>query len=125
MDQYMEANAKNHSRINLQEMETDFLTTLEIVDACFGEHAFQRWIPEKKQWRLMAVASLFDAEMFACRGLPLEIVRRKRLEILEGVKKLFDDKDFRKSVDAATNTPSYFIKRITLMKEMLERIVKE
>jgi len=125
MDQYMEASAKNHSKINPHEMENDFLTTLEIVDECFGEHAFQRWIPEKNQWRVMAVASLFDAEMFACRGLPIEIVRERRSEILEGVKKLFEDKDFRKSVDAATNTPSYFIKRITLMKQMIEKIVKE
>jgi len=125
MDQYMETCTKHLSKINIHDMENDFLKTLDIVEVCFGEHAFQRWIPEKKQWRLMAVASLFDAEMFACRDIPLDLAKKKHSEILAAVKTLFEDKDFRKSVDAATNTPSYFKKRIILMKQTLDRVTKE
>jgi hypothetical protein len=119
LDMYME-NGKKFSKIDLENMRKDFLKTLEIVEACFGENAFQRWNPEREQWRQLVLASLYDAQMFACRGLELERVRLKHSELVKGLQKLFLDPEFRKTIDSATNTPSSFKKRIFMMKEMID-----
>ncbi len=122
MDIFMEQNV-NPSGEALTEMREDFLKNLDIVEACFGEYAFQRWQPELKRWRRSFLASAYDAQMFACREFSLEDVKTKRTEILSGVKKLFTNKEFRTAIDAATNTPSFFKTRIDLMREMIENVI--
>src|SRR4030042_1062692 len=67
MDQYMDTNRRISSNRAI-ELKDDFLNTLAVVDNCFGEFAFRRWLPEKKIWRKQVLASLYDAEMFATKG---------------------------------------------------------
>jgi hypothetical protein len=122
MDDFM-ANSQKLPVNNIEEMRKDFLQSLDVVEACFGENAFQRWMPERQQWRQMVLASLYDAQMFACRGLSVDRVVPKKDEIIKGLKELFSEKEFRQSIDAATNTPSFFKKRITLMKKMIDGIL--
>ena len=62
--------------------------------------------------------------MFACRGLSLNNVMQKQDEIIANLKALFQDKDFRKAIDAATNTLVYFHTRIEKLKNMLQRVIK-
>jgi len=124
MDHYMIDN-RRMSQEKIEELRRDFLHTLSVVEACFGEHAFQRWVPERGLWRQPILASLYDAEMFACRELTVAKVLPKKDEIIEGLKDLFQDKDFRKAIDAQTNTPSYFRTRVIKTKEMLHQIVGE
>lgn len=123
LDSYMDKNAKMADE-QLIEARNDFLLTLNTVEVCFGNYAFRRWVPERNLWRQQVLASLYDAEMFACRGLPLEKVTQKQGEIIDNLKVLFQDKEFRRAIDASTNTPVYFRTRIHKLKDMLQRIVK-
>ena len=106
------------------EIEEDFLSTVEVVGAAFGDYAFRRWHPEKEQWRRQVLASLFDAEMFACRGLSAEKVGKSQKAIIEGTKALFEDDEFRKSIDSATNASASFRYRINAMKAVLAKALK-
>jgi len=119
MDRFMESNR----RIDLHEcqlLKDDFLRTLEVVSACFGEHAFKRWVPGKNQWRQQVLAALFDAEMFACRGLRPGDCAPRQAKIIERMKTLFEDQEFHKSITLATNTPSYFRARIDEVRKVLD-----
>jgi hypothetical protein len=123
LDSYMDQHAKM-SHEQLAEARTDFLSTLNVVEACFGNYAFRRWVPERSAWRQQVVASLYDAEMFACRGLNLDNVQQKQDEIIANLQDLFQDKEFRKAIDASTNIPVYFRIRIDKLKDMLQRVMK-
>lgn len=120
MDRFMFENQRPSDK-DLAVLRDDFLRTLEVVEATFGDHAFQRWMPEREQWRKPVLASLYDAEMFACFGTSLKVLKPHSEEVMSIFKLLFKDSEFRKSIDAATNTPSYFRTRIRLVKQLLER----
>ena len=124
MDGFMAKNQRM-SATDLQDARNDFLHTLEAVSAAFGEQAFQRWVPARKgspgYWRQQVLASLFDAEMFACRGLSARKLAANHGRILARMIKLFSDENFRQAIDAATNTPALFRRRI----EMVKAIVKD
>jgi hypothetical protein len=124
MDAFMENNVSPSDEM-LAEMRDDFLKTLDIVDACFGEYSFQRWQPESHRWRKKFLASIYDAQMFACREFSVNEVKAKRETLLIGLKDLFSNKEFRTAIDAATNTPSFFKNRIDLMKKMIRRVVDQ
>lgn len=122
MDRYLSEN-QHMKPDQLKSLRTEFMETVEVVDAGFGQHAFSRWIPEKGVWRKQVLASLYDAQMFACRQRDPDAVRRKEEEIIAVTMKLFEDTEFRKAIDAATNTPTYFRTRIQMMSDMLDRVV--
>src|SRR2546430_3455197 len=105
-------------------MREEFLSTLDLIEAAFGEHAFKRWIPEKKQWRGQVLASLYDAEMLGIREFDLAQLKGKREEIVDGLKALFEDETFRKSIDAATNTVLNFRPRVEGVRNMLHAIIR-
>lgn len=107
----------------LNEARKSFLDTLGVVRAAFGPHAFQRWSPEKGQWRKQVLASLFDAQMFASMDLRSDQVAPHRDELVAMMQRLCGDQEFRKAIDAATNTPQLFKNRIRLMREQMRAIV--
>jgi hypothetical protein len=119
MDEFMSENQRMESRV-INAARKDFEATMDAVEAAFGEHAFQRWVPEKHAWRQQVLASLFDAEMFAARGKDPALLKSKSSEIEAELKELFSKGEFREAIDAATNTPALFRRRITMMSEMLE-----
>lgn len=121
MDSFMESH-RYASQKELEAMENDFLQTIACVDAAFGDHAFHRWQPEKGSWRNQVVASLFDAQIFACRGRDPENLSRKSKQIVADFKTLFKEDDFRKHVDSATNTPAFFKERIKRVIALLDKI---
>ena len=118
MDSYMSDN-RGMLADQLEEARSDFLRTIRTVAAGFGEYSFQRWDPKQERWRGQVLASLFDAEMFAARELSADIVAPRQPEIVEGVKELMINPDFRQAIDAATNTPTYFKARIQMMRNMM------
>ena len=124
MDRFM-AHNREMKESELKELKADFIKTLDAVEAAFGDSAFQRWIPEKNQWKQQVLASLFDAEMFACQGLDWEQLLPRQEIILRDLKQLFSDAEFRRSIDAATNTPAFFRSRIHVIREMLESALKK
>jgi hypothetical protein len=122
MDDYMSDN--QHMGANkLDSARRDFRASLEAVEAGFGEHAFQRWVPSRRLWRRQVIASLYDAEMFASRRQDPERLRARRDAIEAGLKSLFSNEEFRSAIDAATNTPRLFQTRITMMREMVDSAI--
>lgn len=120
LDGFM-ADHQHMAQGDLKTAEKDFRDTLEAVEAGFGDHAFQRWLPARQIWRRQVLAALFDAEMFACRGMDPALLRQHRPTIENGLKRLFENDHFRESIDAATNTPRLFRTRITMMRSLLEQ----
>jgi len=121
MDKYMADNQKPSDSV-LTKAKSDFLQTVAAVNAAFGQYAFRRWVPETKTWRRQVLAALYDAEMFACRGMDPEPLAANRGHIVEALKELFSDSEFRKAIDAATNSPSHFRRRIEIVQSMLRSI---
>jgi hypothetical protein len=124
MDEFM-VKHRNAVATAIEGMAADFLETLEAVEAFLGEHAFQRWLPEQGKWRNQVLASLFDAEMFAFRGREPAQVHAHREALMDAFLPLFTDLQFRKSIDAATNTPSLFKYRIDCLVSICQRILSD
>jgi hypothetical protein len=118
MDRFMKEN-RSPADIEIEGSRVEFNRAVAAVDAAFGEHAFRRWVPEKKSWRRQVLASLFDAQMFACVGRTADSLRPHRARIVEKMQALFSDQQFRKTIDAATNTPSLFVERIKYVQGIL------
>ena len=123
MDHFMEAN-RNPDTEALNSFRTSFFKTLDVVTSVFGEHAFHRWMPERQSWRHHVLAALYDAQMFACQHYDPEQLVPYRDEIVAAFKLLFSDEAFRRSIDAATNTPSYFKDRSRRLRDLLTGITR-
>lgn len=124
MDTFMNDN-RHMSEVQLSQLKEDFLQTLDVVEAAFGQNAFKRWMPSKGIWKNQVLASLYDAQIFACRGLNAADVRNDQSKILHELKLLFVSDDFRKSIDAATNNPVQFRGRIETVRAMLTTAIRE
>jgi hypothetical protein len=125
MMRHMDTFMADHQRMDgqaLDEAQADFAQTLACVEAAFGDHSFQRWVPSTSSWRQQVIAALYDAEMFACRGRAPDVLASHSEEILDGMQQLFADEDFRKSIDAATNTPGLFRARIEMVKALIDSV---
>jgi len=122
MDWFMDENQRMPD-LDVLNAKESFLIALDKVQAAFGEHAFRRWMPEKQTWRKQILASLFDAEMFAVDRFAVNELRQGSPNILDGLKQLFVEPDFRQSIDAATNTPALFRHRISAVTQMIQRTI--
>lgn len=100
-----------------QEAGADFMRTLSVVDTIWGENAFRRWNPERGKWRNLILASLYDAQMIASRGVDVEKARTKRDEILTRFQQLFENEEFQKTIRASV--PDYFKLRIQTVKDII------
>lgn len=118
MDEFMD-DFQNASEDLLNKLQSDFFSTLDLIDHAFGERAFRRWLPDRDQWRRQVQAALFDAEIFSIYGFPQNSFRAQRVNILEEIKTLFLDEEFNRSIKAGTNTPSFFRYRIRAVQEIL------
>lgn len=123
MDKYM-ADNQFMPKQRVEDLRDDFLYTLDMVDEAFGEFAFRRWIPEKQQWRGVILASLYDAEMLGIRGFTDNEIAGRGAEIIEGLKQLFLEPDFRRSIDAATNAVASFRYRVQRVSDLLYEILR-
>lgn len=122
LDKFMADNQRAKQSV-LRSMEREFVQTLQTVDAAFGEHAFRRYTPETGSWRAQILAALFDAQMFACMKWTPEQIAGHEAEIADAYQHLFSNPEFRQSIDAATNTPKLFRRRIEMVDELLTRIL--
>lgn len=120
MDSYMETH-RSASAALLQDLEAEFLRTLDVVQCAFGENAFERWQPEKQRWRHQVVAALYDAEMLAAQSFERRQLDGKRNEIISGLQGLFRTKKFREATEAATNARKAFEYRVTAVRRLLNR----
>jgi hypothetical protein len=123
MDRFMRDN-QNIDEVAIEGLHNDFVSTLEAVRAAFGEQAFRRWEPARGAWRRQVLAALYDAQMFACRGLDPLLLEERREPILGALQALFDDVDFQRSISAATNTPRLFNSRIERVRRLLDESLR-
>ncbi len=124
MTEYMAAN-RHMDEEQLKATREDFLATLGSVEACFGVHAFRRWNPQKGEWIDRILAALYDAQMFSCMEISSDSARPKQEQILEEMKKLFENEDFQQYISVSTNTPTHFNGRIQMVRKMLHDVVGE
>lgn len=124
MDNFMAAH-QYAQKSERAEMRSDFLNTISCVRAAFGEHAFQRYDPATKQWRRQVLAALFDAQMFASQGRQPQLLEPCQEQIVCGMAELFAKQEFLDTVDAATNTPSYFRGRIEMVRDLIDATVAQ
>lgn len=122
MDRFMDDNRAMRPA-EIKRAEEEFFAAVTRVDAAFNGHAFQRWVPDRGQWRQQVLASLFDAQMFGVEEFSESELRRHQPELLVGMQELFSNSEFRRAVDAATNTPRSFRERIGLVQAMAARIL--
>jgi len=122
LDSFM---ARNHAMAegDVEALRAEFREAVAKSVAAFGAHAFRRWVPEKSTWRQQVLAAAFDAEIFAVLDFDKKVLQEHQDELIDGLKALFDDSEFRQSVDAATNTPSYFKDRISILRKMISDVV--
>jgi uncharacterized protein DUF262 len=118
MDSFMSTNRNPDDR-TLSAFRHSFLDTLGVVTSVFGDHAFHRWMPERHVWRNQVLAALYDAQMFSCQYYTQDQLFPYAGEIVAAFKGLFADDGFRRSIDAATNTPSYFKDRIRRLRGLI------
>lgn len=118
MDEFMGTN-QFAGEEKLAELRSSFVDSVKGVEAAFGEYAFRRWVPERGQWRRQVLAALFDAQMFAVVGMAHDDLREGSTSIIERWQKMFSEDEFRRSIDAATNTPALFKYRIKATRETL------
>ena len=102
-------------------MKKAFLDALETVEAAFGDHAFRRYVPESKTWRRPILAALFDAQMFAALSWDRDRLTGHSDRIKQEYEDSFSDAEFRRTIDAATNTPALFKKRIEITQGIFAR----
>jgi len=118
LDSFMSTN-RNPDHETLSAFRQTFLDTLGVVTSVFGDHAFHRWMPERRVWRNQVLAALYDAQMFSCQYYTQDQLSPYAGEIVTEFKQLFADDGFRRSIDAATNTPSYFKDRIRQLRRLI------
>ncbi|MGE3412591.1 MAG: DUF262 domain-containing protein [Dehalococcoidia bacterium] len=123
MDRYMEDN-----QFMAEQMRSDakrsFMAAIDKVEAAFDGHAFQRWVPTRNQWRQQVLAALYDAQMFGLQEFSVDDLAPRRDSLVEGLKGLFSEPEFRGAVDSATNTPGSFRRRVRLMRDMVARAIE-
>jgi hypothetical protein len=123
MDAFMEVH-RNASTEQLAELKTKFNNTIKVVTSVFGEHSFQRWMPDRHDWRRQVVASLYDAEMFAFQYFTEEELQPHIGTIISNFQELFSDDGFRRSIDAATNSSTFFKERIRAVKGLITDLIR-
>jgi hypothetical protein len=114
MDEFMRENRRAAPNL-INEMRMEFLDALNTVYSVFGGKSFRRWSPETEAWGNQIVASVFDAQMFGVAHALMNGANPVRAR--ESFIGLFSDDEFRKNIDAATNTPSFFRARVNIARE--------
>ena len=121
MDAFMEAH-RHMNDVDIAVYREAFLGTLKKVTTVFRDHAFHRWMPEKRSWRRQVLASLYDAQLFALpefsAGGGQRQSGRDYAEICGAVCRC----RVQQAIDAATNTPQYFKARIMRMVRLLNDV---
>ena len=99
--------------------ERRFIDTLDAVEAAFGDNAFRRWAPQQDAWSEQRSIAIYDAQMLACEGRDSRQLRGARLHIEAGMKRLYEDDFFQRTISTATNTPSSIMGRVDLVRDVL------
>jgi hypothetical protein len=120
LDKYMDKNQRM-SKPKVDELENQFIETLEKVKDCFGlDGCFRRWMPDKNKWKQQVSSAIFDAQMFSCYQIERTLLQNKKDRILTNFTDLFSkDNEFIKSIEKATGNPSNFNYRVQKVLEIL------
>lgn len=120
MDAFMAGN-RDLSEDAIDNLRSEFLRVLSVIDGAFGDHAFARYQPDRGQWRHQVVAALYDAQMLAAQNYTLPALAKNSDAVVDGLKKLFAQKKFRDATEAATNATTAFRYRVAAVDRLLKR----
>lgn len=124
LNKYMERN-RHADGPQLEALSARLVSTLDAVDAAFGERAYARWYDRAHKWSRGVLAAVYDAQMLACADLQVvpSTARRKQPRVVEGMQKLFTEPDFEDAIDVGTNQPSKLILRVERVRTMLMTVL--
>ena len=107
----------------LARLSQEFSTALETCKQIWGTSCFQRH--GASGWRSQFLAGMYDAEMLGVAQLSkaekAKAILRKAIAVRQTAR-LFEDREFEKSVRQGTNTPSFLRYRVTKIVEMLRAL---
>lgn len=122
LDSFME-DGVDMKEEKIQELEKDFIETLEKVKTIFGDDgSFRRWIVATNKWKQQVSMPIFDAQMLSCYKKDKNSLVTNKNEILNDFKSLFsNDPEFIKSIESSTASPQRFLYRVKKMDEIIEK----
>lgn len=122
LDNFM---ADNHAMPSseVEALRREFRGAVRKSVAAFGPYVFRRWVPEKSFWRKQVLASAYDAEIFGVMPYTEHDLRVHQERLIAELQNLFSNREFRRAVDSATNTPTYFRERIQAMQAMVSSVL--
>lgn len=119
MDDFMLENRHAEAE-EIQNFMRIFSISIERTSQLWGDVAFQRW--DGQRWRQQALAGLYDAEMISVSLLTddqVNSISKKRENLIEITKILFENPEFEEAVRIGTNTPSRIKYRTENVRDML------
>ncbi|WP_406360116.1 DUF262 domain-containing protein [Streptomyces sp. NBC_01544] len=122
MDRYMEAHGKA-SPVEVNFYRGAFTRALNACEEIWGDLAFKR--PDGDGWRDQMLAGMYDAQMIAITQADdkrISELVKNRQKVLEGTRKLFDDREFDAAVRVATNTASRVVYRVEKVWQLISSI---
>lgn len=123
MNAYMADNAFMSAQCR-EEHLSDFKESVDKVYAAFGGLAFKRFDHARMKAGKQVLATLFDAQMIAVAPHSLEILERHSESLREAMVGLFQNEEFSRSIASQTNTPRFVRTRISLVSELVNRVVE-
>ena len=123
LDLYMrKAAAFTHD--DLEVLEREFIDTLNLVSAVYGEVLFRPFDPAQNVWMPSAQKAFYDAVMVGMSGLldRAERVETKAADIREATAQMFREEE-EGTFTGRGNTKNDIRTRISLFREMVERTI--
>ncbi|MBC7571524.1 MAG: hypothetical protein H7319_17610 [Spirosoma sp.] len=107
----------------VNQLERDFVSTLENVEIIFGTHgSFRRWMPQNSKWKQQVSAPLFDAQMLSCYKKDKNLLQLNKDKILKDFKDLFEeDREFIDSIEFSTANSSRLLYRANKLNEIISK----
>lgn len=123
LDLYMRKAAK-FSSDDLELLENEFVATLDLAAAVYGELIFRPFDPEKGAWARSAQKAFYDAVMVGMSNFldRAELVKSKASEIHASTEEMFRTKE-QGTFTGRGNTKEDIRTRIRLFREMVERAI--
>ena len=119
---------ENNGEANIQELEKDFINTLNDVTKAFGDYSFFTFENrvkdngEEEFIKLKFNAALYDAIMvgfYRIKNSDKEIIQQSKYDNLKILNQLFtEDKEFIKSISQATGNKNSILYRFTKIQEL-------
>ncbi|MFF3523246.1 DUF262 domain-containing protein [Streptomyces albidoflavus] len=112
----------NSSQAELEDYRKSFMDSLQKCLSAFESEAFRRWRPELGRAESRFAIPVYEAQMLAVGRFSCTQIANHSNQIRAGMRKLFEDSEFNKSLRSATKHSLDF--RVNAIAEMIESIAR-